>query len=528
MKQFGLDQIINGPTRYTENRDSCLDIVCTNCDHIANSNVCDINLSDHEMVFFTRKRLTIKQEKVSFTGRSYKNYDKAIFMENLLNQNWSNFDEGTNVEALWKSMVDNITKCIDEMCPLKIFKVKKSDKPWFTNELLEQIKDKDRALRKAKRSGKSLDWKIARRLRNDCLREVRRAKTNFIQNELDANWNDSKKFWQQVNTLLPKNANSATINLMNNNNEPVPVDHVPDFVNNYFSNIGSKLAETMNEPWSYNGTRSDHKLPDISTTAEEVGKLIRDIDISKSSAVLNLSSRIMKDAFEAVPVLLTKIFNLSLSKGIVPETWKSGTIIPLKKEGNSPDVNNFRPISLLPIQCKLLEKIVHTRILDHLEQYELLDTKQGGFRPNHSTIDTIVRFTESLYKNINSGQASIAVYIDLRKAFDTVNHNILIQKLDLLGINGLNLKWIENYLSNRTQCTMANNLTSAKAPITCGVPQGSVLGPLLFLIYVNDMQNVLLYSEHYLYADDTVIFISGNDTADVVNKLQIDLNRYGK
>ena len=145
----------------------------------------------------------------------------------------------------------------------------------------------------------------------------------------------------------------------------------------------------------------------------------------------------------------------------------------------------------------------------------------------HSTVDTIVRFTEDLYKNLNNGQISIAVYIDLRKAFDTVNHQILLKKLRLLGICGLNLNWIENYLKHRSQCTLASNICSKKAPIKCGVPQGSVLGPLLFLIYVNDMKNILLHSKHYLYADDTVIYLSGANVADVVNKLQTDLKRYG-
>ena len=157
LKQFGMDQFINKPTRYSELKYSCLDLICSNSDYIANHKVCDINISDHELVMITRKKISIKSEKVTFTGRYYKNYDKELFSENLQNQDSAIFNENNNTEDLWSVMIDNITNCIDNMCPLKQFKVRNSDKPWFTNEILEQIKDKDRAFRKAKRSGKSDD-----------------------------------------------------------------------------------------------------------------------------------------------------------------------------------------------------------------------------------------------------------------------------------------------------------------------------------------------------------------------------------
>ena len=149
---YGFDQLINKPTRYSVLRDSCLDLLCTNSDCVLKANVCNINLSDHEMILFTRKKVNIKQEKITFTGWSYKNYNKDIFMQRLRNRNWDVFEDENGPEILWKTMVTNMTECIDVMCPLKNFRVKKSEKPWFTNELLEQIKDKDRALKRAKKN----------------------------------------------------------------------------------------------------------------------------------------------------------------------------------------------------------------------------------------------------------------------------------------------------------------------------------------------------------------------------------------
>ena len=212
---------------------------------------------------------------------------------------------------------------------------------------------------------------------------------------------------------------------------------------------------------------------------------------------------------------------------MIPNSWKHATIIPLKKCGNSTDVNNLRPIFLLPLQGKILEKLVHKRLLNHMETNNLLDQNQGGFRPNHSTTDTIIKFSDKIYRRINEGEMVIATFIDLKKAFDTVNHNILIQKLDRMGIKNRNLTWIRNYLTGRSQSTLANGCLSSTKLITCGVPQGSVLGPMLFLAYINDLSNVLHFSNHYLYVDDTVIYKSGLEIQNILPLLQNDLNSFG-
>ena len=387
------------------------------------------------MVAITKKRIKIKLEKVAFKGRSYKNYDKDLFIERLLNIDWRLLNEMSEPNDMWNYLIVKIKYILNEMCPLKSFKVKTSGKPWITNELLEQISDKDRALRRAKRTGNPDSWKIARRLRNECLRNVRRAKSDFIRSELEINKNDTKKFWLQINSILPKGKGSQLIKLIDTDTKS-PIEHsdVSMYINNYFATIGPKLAENINTEWEYVGTRSANKMLDMEPNVEEVMKLAKDIDTTKSSAIEYISSRIIKDTFLGLPDKIVKLFNASLTTGQVPQSWKSATIVPLKKEGNSPDVNNLRPISLLPIQGKLLEKIVHNRLLSYLDGNDLLDKKQGGFRPKHSTTNTIVDFTENIYKNINQGLITVATFIDLRKAFDTVNHNILLKKLQFIGI----------------------------------------------------------------------------------------------
>ena len=169
-------------------------------------------------------------------------------------------------------------------------------------------------------------------------------------------------------------------------------------------------------------------------------------------------------------------------------------------------VSNYRPISLLPLLSKLIEKIVHKRIHHYLDEFDLLDQRQGGFPPKHSTARTCSHFVNNLYTVMNNNKFTIAVFIDAMKAVDTVNHSILLKKMYKMCIKGKLLDWVKNYLTSRYKRTLANNVTSKEKLITCGVPQGSVLGPLLFIIHINDISKAINNSKVSLYADDTVIF----------------------
>ena len=240
----------------------------------------------------------------------------------------------------------------------------------------------------------------------------------------------------------------------------------------------------------------------------------------------DLPTKILKVAFLCTPEKLKRIFNQSLTTGVVPLAWKHATIIPLRKEGNSRDVNNLRPVSLLPLPGKILEKIIQAKLSYFLEEKNLLDTKQGGFRPNHSTTNTAVDFTEDIYCNMNRGEITAAVFVDLRKAFDIVNHEILLKKLKKMGINDFLLSWLRNYLTNRSQSTQVNNLKSEAQNLSCGVPQGSVLGPTLFLVYINDMSRAVMNVNHMLYADDTVLYLGGKDLDIVKVDLQNNLDKF--
>ena len=383
-------------------------------------------------------------------------------------------------------------------------------KPWITNEILEAIYDKDQAWKRAKRSGDAQDLILAKQMRNHVKDMIRVAKRDYVQEELDNDELTTRKFWEKLNYVLPTKDKGSSIRLIDKNtNEVVEDDRLPDFINQFFTGIGPKLSAGFKNDWVNNlpGFEGD-QIGNIEVTLPEMEKIVRNINTGKSSAIPNLSSRVLKDAFLVILPQLVFMYNMSFTTGIFPDVWKIANVIPLKKGGDPTDVNNLRPVSLLPLPGKLAERIMHTHIATFIEERELLNQNQGGFRKNKSTISTTAKFTDDLLVGINENQYTVATFIDLKKAFDTINHSILIKKLPNFGLNNNIIRWVKNYLTNRKQKCTVNGKMSSELDITYGVPQGSILGPLLFLLFINDLDQELLHSRVLLYADDTVLYAS--------------------
>ena len=343
---------------------------------------------------------------------------------------------------------------------------------------------------------------------------------------MEENKKDSKKLWKILNTVIKGTKDQANFKLRDIENDlDILPENVPNFINDYFLNIGPTLASGYEDEWSYDGMEEQEGIGDISTNVEEVIKYVNEIDINKSSAIDGIAARALKDCLLAIPEKVSELFNESFRSSVIPQAWKVGTVVPLQKDGNKADVANLRPVTLLPVIGKILEKIVNKRLMDYLETNELLDPFQGGFRPDHSTISTVAYFTDDIYRGINMREFTLSIFVDLKKAFDTVNHSILLKKLSKLGVGGLLHRWLTDYLKDRKQKTFANGLTSDEGNVLCGVPQGSILGPTLFLVYINDLRNVIMDSKTFLYADDTVVSVTGNNLNHMTDLLEGDLRR---
>ena len=228
---------------------------------------------------------------------------------------------------------------------------------------------------------------------------------------------------------------------------------------------------------------------------------ISNLNTNKSCGHDSINPRIIKDYKHYLCIPLSYLFNASLKNGVVPDKFKLAKVVPLFKKGEHNSTSNYRPISLLNIYNKLFEKLIYKRLYSFFEKNNILYNYQFGFRKNHSTSMALLELVDECYANLDKNNIILGIYFDLQKAFDTVNHDVLLNKLYNYGIRGIMFNWIKNYLYNRKQYTVVNNISSDVETINCGVPQGSVLGPLLFLVYINltvVLNGVIIFRIHFL------------------------------
>ena len=264
-------------------------------------------------------------------------------------------------------------------------------------------------------------------------------------------------------------------------------------------------------------------------TVDTIYKLLRKIDEKKSVGLDNIPNKSLKIAADAVAPSLTTIFTASINTGIFPQEWKESRVSPVYKSGARNDSSNYRPISVIPVIAKIFEKIVYDQLYEYLNNYNHLTTCRSGFRSLHSTLTALVEATNSWSVNIDNGLVNGVVFIDLKKAFDTIDHNVILKKLGNYDVEFNSLEWFESCLTNGTQKCRVNDHLSSSNPANCGVPQGSNLGPLLFLVYINDLPNFLNSAIPRMFADDTSVSYAAksmDELQSVINSELVNLHKW--
>ena len=531
---LGLSQLISEPTRVTNNTQTLIDHIYTNNeDNIRSVNVEKLGVSDHYGIFCNRSSHFSSEknnEHQVITYRSFKSFDEACFLNDLCMVPWEiieNFDTIDDVVLAWTSL---FTEVLDKHAPIKSHRIKRKYQPeWLTSEILDLIKERNRY----KLNG---NMDAYRTLRNKVSALIAISKKETYQSKIEEGKSDPRTIWKIFKEFGMNNKeckNSSKFSLKLEDQIITNESDLSEIFNNYFINIASTLkepiVETDFEPLnnyvsSKVPTDIDFEIPLTNHTF--IRHFLSNLNVKKSTGLDNIGPRILKLTADVITPSILYIVNKSIATGKFASVWKEAKVKPLFKTGNKEDVNNYRPISILPTLSKLIEKWVERQFSQYLNDFNLLHKSQSGFRPKHSTESALIRMTDSWLKAINEGNMVGCVLVDFRKAFDLVDHKILLKKLKCYKCNNSCLSWFESYLQNRTQRVSLNDNLSEAADVIHGVPQGSILGPLLFLLFINDLplylQNTFTIVD--LYADDTTIYFSNADKLVLEKNLQSSLN----
>ena len=356
------------------------------------------------------------------------------------------------------------------------------------------------------------------------------AKKNYFIAQFNLYKQNTKATWGLIGMLInmKKKSTIFTNKLFYKNRCYTVKQDIRDKLNSHFINVGPDFAAQIPDcndknPVQFIRRSFKDSFMFRAICVHEVRHILHGLKTNKSS--IDIPQKCIKLAADHISDVLTAVFNNSLEQGIMPDILKISRITPVDKGGDITDPSNFRPISTLYSFAQIFEKLVYSQILGYLEKHNILSKFQFGFRKGRSTEHAIVEITDNFKKAIDKNLYMCGVFLDFSKVFDTVNHQILLKKLEAYGIRGTPLQWFTNYLTNRQQYVSLNNLESPKQTITCGIPQGSSLGPLLFLIYINDMPNCSSKLSFRIFADDTNIFASSSSITDLESLVNEELTK---
>ena len=537
--------VITKPSRITTDTATLIDNIYTNAiESQITAGLLINDISDHLPVFALFHQLLKKNEN-RHKNHSYimsrQRTPEAInaLKADLLKQTWRNVYEATNPNESYDAFLSILIALYDKHCPIKKTLIKnrqKQEKPWITKGINNACKKKNLLYKKIlKDRNKDSEIKY-KKYKNKLTNIIRTSKKDYYHKLLDYHKNNIQGTWKTLNSIIKNGTGKDGYpNYFKNKNKIMenPKEIANEF-NNFFVNVGPNLANEIEEPREKDGL--DEKLINLnphsifisSVNQQEILQIVNKFKNKKSTDHTDIDMMIVKNIIETVVSPFTHICNLSFETGIFPEKMKTAKVIPIFKCGDKQELTNYRPISLLSQFSKILEKLFVERLDNFIEKHHLLSNHQYGFRANRSTSMAVVELVENITKAIDNTEYTIGVFIDLKKAFDTIHHNILLKKMHRYGIRGIALSWLESYLKDRKQFVHFNGADSETRQATFGVPQGSVLGPKLFILYINDICEALKEMKCVLFADDTSLYSSGADLGRLLHEVESDLKILNK
>ena len=538
---------------------SCIDnILVSNPENVVSSFVIEQTISHHNPIVCLIEvpdSNIVHNEDVDNMPQNIPQYDYCEsnvieFNRNLLEKlSISTFSADEEGFEMFLTCFNEVHEQCCKVDPISFNKSKRNrlTNPWITNALITSINFKNYLYQKWKVTrtkkiprGNDNTYKKYKDYRKHLKHLINYSKKQFFSKRFDQTKGDSKKTWKLINELRGKSKSKLKSHFIINGSLVKTRRIIADEFNNYFSSIALKLnaqaahnqhagipitpLPTFND---YLNKRTPNSIYLYDCNTEEIQNIIKELDSNKSS---DISLRLIKMSASITSPHLSRYFSKFMQSGTFPKCLKQGSITPVHKKGNPQLLENYRPISTLPCFGKIFEKVIYKRLYTYsfFASNQLIDENQFGFRSKHSTSHAVNYSIDKIVSETEKQKHVLGIFIDLSKAFDTICHTKLTEKLEHYGIRGNALGLIESYLSDRTQLVNFNGSKSDVKPLLMGVPQGSVLGPLLFIIYINDITKVSNLSDFVMFADDTNIFVSGNSANDAFSKANTVLTQLSK
>ena len=518
LSECNLEQAVHFPTR----GENTLELICTNRPGLVHKMLQTPGLSDHDTIPYAEidcvaqvsrpvPRMVYLWNKADIASMRQEIYTKT-------QEYIQTFNITTPVEVLWSEFKNIIDTATNSFVPTKNISARYTQ-PWFTRACAHAIRQKKRAYRVAIRTKNPHDWARFNTLKKKAQKTCKLANINYISSTVNKDHElNSKRFYAYLKTK--KTDSNGITQLEENGHVLQGSKDMANCLNRQFGSVFNKPTDTAPDL----GPSSHQPMRDIIIEEEGVKKLLKQQKPGKAPGPDKIQARVLKEAADQLAPALTLLFNASYDQSVIPDDWRHAAVSPQYKAGkdNRSKAVNYRPISLTCLCCKVMEHIVCSNLMTHLDAQNILTDYQHGFRKKRSCESQLLITVDDLAKVLDKTKQADCILLDFSKAFDKVSHFLLGHKLDHYGVRGKNLAWIKDFLNKRTQSVVLKGETSDPIPVTSGVPQGSVLGPALFLVYINDLPDCVK-STPRLFADDCLLYrvIGSQRDADL---LQLDLN----
>ena len=529
---------ISRPTRVASSSNTLIDCIFTNSLESGTSGILlELSLSDHFPILLEIDMDERTRHSTPNTVCRRRITPERLAMFNQwLEDELADFETLNSPDAGVQALSDAICSGIDHFLPVYSQNRKTHPlKPWITHGILTSINEKNELYKEFLRNKSEENLARFKTYKNRLLKVIRNSRKMYYQDLIEKNRGDGKRTWHTLKEVigLAPNKSSQIKQITVGTNHITESREISNQLNEFFTTIGPTLERSLPasdlDPTCFIQFDSCNNCFFHPITRQTIQKILSNLE-DKGNNVDPMSSSILKRLAPSISPALSHLVNLCFTTGVFPDKLKTAVVTPVFKAGDREDPGNYRPISVMSPLSKIMEKCIYEQLLGYIEHFEIINSSQFGFRAMHSTEHALLTFIDFVVTEKEKGNGVLGIYLDIKKAFDSVNYQILFKKLQKYGIRGLPLQLLKSFLSNRRQqvkllTDCGDKVMSDEKPIYCGVPQGSVLAPLLFLLYVNDLKNVSEEFQIITFADDTNLFLSGPHLNELFAKANDELKK---